>query len=929
MRSIRLVHLFLLLSSALLGRAQFGSPIVLPVQPAPMGPSLEVHDVNGDGIADLVLPHATESLVWHQGSDGQGAFLGPQPMLPPGDPLWFWTMADLTGDGRPDLVAKTPDGQQLFWSENNGTGTFGPPQVLWDLAASGLVSITALVLEELTGDGLRDIVVTGSEDGYGARLFLAVNEAGEFSDFEPIGPEIAGAPSAFLLAGNLDLVGGIDLVLKDGSSNLIVLRNTAGDATEWTTETLLSSFSGLSISRPGLIDVDGDGDLDLAEAGFPDVYWLENQVQEGGVLPPLTPHQLSAWDTAGPGAFGELGCGAGAGYVVSPLNPAEAPRFAHWLEALGAFSYPNAAPALAQVGTVALMADISGDGRDDLLSLVGGEWVLFLNELQPAVEEVVCPALPALCKWGPEVPLPEAQPAGGRWSGPGVVDDQLLRMMLPGSGDFSLGYTVYGAGGCAAAATASVTVVEQPLLSPFIGGSYCRNEPPIQVTSVPPATAWVGLGPDGLFNPATFTGSTVVAVYVDPTGVECDAESAPIFMLTPVNVHINPLGPLCVNSGPQLITISEQLDDLYWSGDVVSWNSSGATFLPAQGAGTYQVVVVANPPTPSYCEGSDTLVLVVNDQFPVVDIEELPYFCAESPAIELSPYAQPPGGVWAGPGVSGGLFNPQSVSAGAYLLSYTATLEGCIASEVTAVKVLDAAAVTPPENSDALCGSDAPVEFIAFPPGGTWGAPLTADGIFDPASAAPGTYAVSYTWTGPDGCVLQATAEDLVVLPNTLVVIEPVGVICQNGPPVTVMGSPGGIWSGAVEGEGGGIVFDPGALATGSYTLTLSATAPGQCPGSATVELVVEVCTGMADGTTTEARAWPNPFEDQLTLHVGGADLHAVEWLDPAGRVLHAMGPQRPGTQLVLALPDAPAGAYLLRLVPAEGAPQVLRVTKL
>lgn len=918
-----------LLPATMLGHAQFGSPIMLPVQPAPMSTSLEVHDVNGDGIADLVLPHATEGLVWHAGIDGQGAFQGAQTVVQSGDPIWFWTMADLTGDGLPDAVAMTSDGNQLIWSLNGGTGVFGPPQLLWDLSVSGTVTIAAVALEELTGDGLRDIVVTASVDGLAARVFMAVNTANGFGAFEPIGPEIAGVPPAFILTGDIDLVGGIDLLIKDGDANVVLLRNAAGDGSAWLADTLLYAFNDLNIARPTLRDVDGDGDLDLAEAGFPDVYWVENPVQEGGAMPAWVPHQLSAWSTAGPGAFGNLGCGNGVGYVVSPMNPNEAPRFAHWLETLGAFSYPNASPSLSEVGTVTLMSDINSDGRDDLLSWVEGEWVLFLNELQPAVEEVVCPPLPALCKWGMEVPLPEAQPAGGRWSGPGVFENQLLRMMLPGSGDFTLGYTAYDAGGCAVAGLASITVVEQPLVSPFIGGTYCRNEPPIQVTSVPPATAWVGLGPDGLFTPATFTGSAVVAVYVDPTGVECDAESAPIFMLTPVNVHINPIGPLCVNSGPQLITIAEQLIDLNWSGDVASWISAGATFLPGQGAGTYQVVVVANPPTPSYCEGIDTLVVVVNDQFPQVEIDELPYLCAGSAAVDLSPYAQPAGGTWAGPGVAGGVFNPQAVPVGAYLLSYTANLEGCSASLVAAVKVLDGATVTPPANSASLCGADGAVQFIAFPPGGAWSAPIASDGSFDPASVAPGTYAVSYAWTSTDGCVLQAEELSMVVLPNTPVSIEAVGVLCQNGPEVLISGSPGGVWSGVAEGEGEAVLVVPSTLPVGTYQLTLTAVAANQCPGTATVDLVVEVCTGVQEAVATEAQAWPNPFTEQLTVAVGSRALSSLDLLDATGRVLQSIGPQPVGARLTLQVPEAPAGAYLIRLLPAEGAPQVLRVNKL
>ena len=924
MRSI----LILFTLAVAVAQAQFGPPITLPVQVAGVSVSLEVHDVNGDGIADLVLPHPTQGLVWHAGVDGQGAFLPAQPVLESENAIAFWALADLSGDGRPEVVAKTDDGAQLVWSLNDGTGAFAAPQLLLDLVAPELVDIGSIALEDFTGDGLRDIAVTASTYALGAQVRLAVNDGSGFGAFVAIDPSVSGPAPIFMNAGDIDMGGGNDLITKDWNQNLFVLRNVNGDGTAWVKDTVLTGFWEFDLTRPQLLDVDGDGDLDLAEAAFPDVLWIENRLQEGGVMLPWVTHQLAAWTTAGSGAFGHLGCGPGAGYVVDPMNPSEAPRFAHWLEPLEAFSFPNLSPDLATLGPATVLADINGDGRDDILSWVDAEWILMMNLLEDPLEEVLFPTLPALCKWGMEVDLPEAQPAGGQWSGPAVFNNQLLRTTLPGSGFTSLGYSAYAQGGCAVAATTSILVVEQPLVSPFVGGEYCQTDPPIQMVATPPEVAWVGVAPDGIFDPGSFQGSVVLAVYTDPTGTQCAAESLPILIQWPVPVSIDAAGPFCINSGQQLITGNTSQPDYFWSGDIASWNSAGAIFLPSQGAGTYTIVLNANPGTPTQCMGSDTLLLVVNDQFPNVLVSELPILCSSSDPIDLQPYGTPTGGVWAGPGVSGNSFIPQSVAAGDYMLTYTAEQGGCLAGQATAVKVMSEAQIVP-DAGGALCAYDASVPYTAFPAGGSWGAPWSANGTFDPAAVGAGSYSLSYTWTGTDGCVLQNAPLEIEVLATTSVSIDAVGVLCDNGPQVLVTGLPGGTWSGAGQGEGESVVVDPAALGAGNWPLTLTATLPGQCAGSATELLIVEICTGTEQQAWLGDSAWPNPFSEAVVLAFGQRPVLAVELTDAAGRLQAAWGPQGAMSQLSISAGELSAGAYVLRVLREGQAPVILRLHKL
>ncbi|HRD51090.1 MAG TPA: hypothetical protein PKY96_00430, partial [Flavobacteriales bacterium] len=174
-----------------------------------------------------------------------------------------------------------------------------------------------------------------------------------------------------------------------------------------------------------------------------------------------------------------------------------------------------------------------------------------------------------------------------------------------------------------------------------------------------------------------------------------------------------------------------------------------------------------------------------------------------------------------------------------------------------------------------------------------------------------------------------APEQIITVLPLSEVAIEPTGVLCDDQTEVLIVGTLSGSWTGAAEGEGTTVIVNPAALGVGTWPLTLTATSPGQCPGSATVDLVVEVCTGIEGQQLQQAMAWPNPFTDEITLRIGNRAVSQMELLDASGRLVASYGKQPAGGHLALNTRGALPGAYLIRLWPEGAAPQVLRVLKL
>lgn len=206
------------------GNGTFGAPHV-SFTPTYYPDDVELADVNGDGMADLViiqtqLPTATYNnyTISVYLAIGGGGFNPVPTQISLGGPGSDLTMGDLNLDGNLDAAVKRTN--YITACLGDGAGGFSSLQL--SAAAS---TFHYLNIAEMNGDGLPDIVV----NGYGVRTF-AGNGAGLFT---PIG-SIAGSPTigfgenALLDAdgdGNMDFVGTeyandrFDLFLSDGAGN--------------------------------------------------------------------------------------------------------------------------------------------------------------------------------------------------------------------------------------------------------------------------------------------------------------------------------------------------------------------------------------------------------------------------------------------------------------------------------------------------------------------------------------------------------------------------------------------------------------------------------------------------------------------------------------------------------------------------------------
>jgi hypothetical protein len=146
------------------------------------------------------------------------------------------------------------------------------------------------------------------------------------------------------------------------------------------------------------------------------------------------------------------------------------------------------------------------------------------------------------------------------------------------------------------------------------------------------------------------------------------------------------------------ITITYQIvtPTITWTPVAGLYTNAGATTPYPAGSNAFSVY--ANPPatstytvtatTPAGCTASATTTVTVSP-YPVVTVGSIPdTVCISDPVIPL--LANPTGGSWSGPGVSGNSFIPPATAVGTYTLTYSYTSPaGCTATATKKIAVKD------------------------------------------------------------------------------------------------------------------------------------------------------------------------------------------------------------------------------------------------
>lgn len=435
---------------------------------------------------------------------------------------------------------------------------------------------------------------------------------------------------------------------------------------------------------------------------------------------------------------------------------------------------------------------------------------------------LVAPAVTApnliFCEGSGAVALPDGDPAGGTWEGPGVLNNTFDPQLAGGVGTYSLTYLYTDSQGCSNTARGRVEVVGSTFVEAGPNRTLCASDEPIDLNEGvnPTGGRWRASGgglSGSIFDPSKVTPGTHTLTYTVATG-DCDLSDQLI---------INVLEAPKIDFGrtPTFICGSESEVALSAMPEGGRWNAGpGAVFsgnvfdVAASGPGSYIFEYIYSG---GGCEVRDKITIDVGDT-PEVSARDTVY-CDGPDRLPLPP-ASPSGGRWSGPGVEEGYFYPERAGGvGFYTLTYEYINGGCVAETTAEVEVVPTASVDAGPDS-SVCLSDGVVELSGFTPeGGRWLGPGIVDGrlgAFDPLEAGSGAHELIYS-IGNSGCVVRDTIMIEVLEPQS-VSPGPLLDFCPGDNPRVLSGAnpSGGTWSGP--GVVGG-AFDPSLVEPGEVLI--------------------------------------------------------------------------------------------------------------
>jgi gliding motility-associated-like protein len=343
--------------------------------------------------------------------------------------------------------------------------------------------------------------------------------------------------------------------------------------------------------------------------------------------------------------------------------------------------------------------DVSGPGTFTMTYTINGcvkTYNLTVLAIDAGPNLTSCPAQDSFI-------MVNGSPAGGYWTGDGIIDsvNGIFQPSWPGfPTQTPTVYLTYNLAGCADDMIMYVRKTEiriDPLPSTCPADSTVllvwdnTQRTPYGGFWTGPGILNPGLHPNGQFNAET-AGPGVHKLYY--TMNEC-TDSTNITVFEPAIVADT---TVCETQSPFNIPSSPPGGNWFSSSAGLLDPSTGLFSAPAAGVGSHVLRYVSADGCP------DTMTATV-DPLPTVTIQGLdPNYCFKDTTVNLQ--FNPPGGVITGPVFNGNQFNPAQAGAGNHTIRYTVGAGDCAVTSTVTTFVEDPIQVTVPFNDTIICSGD-------------------------------------------------------------------------------------------------------------------------------------------------------------------------------------------------------------------------------
>lgn len=231
--------------------------------------SVAVADVTGDGHPDIVAGRPVDRILTLLAGDGAGGFADPVDVPGMGESPDPVAIADVNGDRRPDVVTNVSVGTHEMVSilPSDGAGHVGR----WgNFDTRLLINAESLVGADFNGDGRPDVASVGTATDGRAKLAVQLGDgSGDLA--APRHVDLDADSATGIASGDADADGTQDLIVvhQKGGENAVSVLLGDGEGGFSDPHRYQIALESQAPHAVAVADLNGDGHLDIATANIP------------------------------------------------------------------------------------------------------------------------------------------------------------------------------------------------------------------------------------------------------------------------------------------------------------------------------------------------------------------------------------------------------------------------------------------------------------------------------------------------------------------------------------------------------------------------------------------------------------------------------------------------------------------------------------